>query len=107
MSVWLPSLADPHSVWFDGCDVILLMRNFKMWPRIFFCIQIILLAAFALPARQALAQVQDVGDQPGYLPDPADEELSPKLHRQLVYFRSNETPGTIVVQTSEKFLYVV
>jgi lipoprotein-anchoring transpeptidase ErfK/SrfK len=84
-----------------------MMRNSKMLTRIFLCIQIVLLASFAMPARQVLAQGADMGDQPGYVPDPADEELSPELQRQLVYFRSNEPPGTIVVQTSEKFLYIV
>ncbi len=75
--------------------------------RICFCLQIMLLVSLALPGRGLAQQPMDLGDQPGYLPDPADEELSPELQRQLVYFRSNEPPGTIVVQTSEKFLYVV
>lgn len=75
--------------------------------RICFCLQIMLLVSLALPGRGLAQQPMDLGDQPGYLPDPADEELSPELQRQMVYFRSNEPPGTIVVQTSEKFLYVV
>ena len=38
---------------------------------------------------------------------PADEELSPELQRQMVSYRTTEPPGTIIVHTSERFLYVV
>jgi lipoprotein-anchoring transpeptidase ErfK/SrfK len=61
---------------------------------------------WVLLAPQARAQT-DQGDQPGVIPDAADEELSPEFARQVVFYRTNETPGTIVVQTSERFLYVV
>ena len=73
------------------------------------CIQIVLLASLAMPMPQAHAQrfPSDSGDQPGVIPDAADEELSPELARQMVSYRSNEPPGTIIVQTSERFLYVV
>ncbi len=33
--------------------------------------------------------------------------LDPKYMRQVVAFRTNEAPGTIVVRTGEKFLYLV
>ena len=79
--------------------------------RLCFCIQIVLLASLALPASPALAQRYqsraDTGDQPGVVPDAADEELSPELQRQMVSYRTNEVPGTIIVHTSERFLYVV
>jgi lipoprotein-anchoring transpeptidase ErfK/SrfK len=52
-----------------------------------------------------LAQVSD--DQPGMIPNPVDEQLDPRFQRQIVFFRSNEPPGTIIVHTSERFLYVV
>ena len=82
------------------------MRGFQVLLRIFF--QIILMALLALPAQLVSAQQpMDLGDQPGYQPDPADEQLSPELQRQFVFFRSNESPGTIVVHTSERFLYIV
>jgi lipoprotein-anchoring transpeptidase ErfK/SrfK len=78
------------------------------------CIPIIVLALLAMPMPQAFAQRNtfqtlqaDKGDQPGVIPDAADEELSPEFARQMVFFRSNEEPGTVVVQTSERFLYVV
>src|SRR5476649_21046 len=70
------------------------------------CICVFLLALLALPAPRAFSQT-DKGDQPGVVPDAADEELPPEFARQMVFFRSNEEPGTIVVQTSERFLYVV
>jgi lipoprotein-anchoring transpeptidase ErfK/SrfK len=49
----------------------------------------------------------DIEDQPGYVPPQDAETLAGPWEKQLVYFRSNESPGTIIVQTSEKFLYLV
>jgi lipoprotein-anchoring transpeptidase ErfK/SrfK len=69
---------------------------------------IFLLAVSCVTASSpALAQRLDVGDQPGYVPTASEEELPPEYRRQVVFFRSNEAPGTIVVHTSERFLYVV
>jgi lipoprotein-anchoring transpeptidase ErfK/SrfK len=77
--------------------------------RQFVCLQIVLLAALASPPASAFEQRQDmsIGDQPGLVPDEADEELSTEFQRQVVYYRSTESPGTIIVHTSERFLYVV
>ena len=63
----------------------------------------------AMAASHALAQREQmsVGDQPGLIPDPEDERLSPQFQRQVVLYRSSESPGTIIVHTSERFLYVV
>jgi lipoprotein-anchoring transpeptidase ErfK/SrfK len=61
----------------------------------------------SLAAPHALAQGRDVGDQPGYIPDAAEERTDPKFQRQVVFYRSNEPAGTIIVHTSERFLYVV
>jgi lipoprotein-anchoring transpeptidase ErfK/SrfK len=57
----------------------------------------------------ALAQGREmfIDEQPGFVPDPADERLPPEFARQVVFYRSNEAPGTIIVHTSERFLYVV
>ena len=77
--------------------------------RLCFCILIFLVASLAMPMPHALAQrgnPQDA-DQPGMIPDAADEELSPELQRQMVSYRTNEAPGTIIVHTSERFLYVI
>jgi lipoprotein-anchoring transpeptidase ErfK/SrfK len=46
-------------------------------------------------------------DQPGYVPSKKEEELPAELHKQVVFFRTNEPAGTIVVNTSERFLYHV
>ena len=77
--------------------------------RIRFCIQIVLVASLAIPVPHAFARNDNlsIGDQPGLVPDSADEQLSPELQRQMVSYRTNEAPGTIIVQTSERFLYVI
>jgi lipoprotein-anchoring transpeptidase ErfK/SrfK len=48
-----------------------------------------------------------IEEQPGYEPDPSAEQLPPAFQRQLVFYRTAEPPGTIIVQTSERFLYLV
>jgi len=48
-----------------------------------------------------------VQEQPGLVPDPDEERLPAAYQRQLVFFRSAEPPGTVVVHTSERFLYLV
>jgi lipoprotein-anchoring transpeptidase ErfK/SrfK len=60
----------------------------------------------SMPPSRALAQSNDE-ERPGMVPNPADEQLDPNFRRQLVFFRSNEPLGTIIVHTSERFLYVV
>jgi lipoprotein-anchoring transpeptidase ErfK/SrfK len=66
------------------------------------------IAVFAtLAASSAFAQGREVLDQPGYEPSQADEQIDPRFQRTVVFFRTNEAPGTIVVNTNERFLYVV
>jgi lipoprotein-anchoring transpeptidase ErfK/SrfK len=48
-----------------------------------------------------------VAEQPGMVPDPDEERLPAALQRQLVFFRSTEPPGTVIVHTTERFLYLV
>ncbi len=48
-----------------------------------------------------------IQDQPGYVPTPQEENLPPQYRPQPVYFRTNEAPGTIVIHTDERFLYLV
>jgi len=70
------------------------------------------LAVAALPAvSQRGPAVVYAGEE---LPDeetpgvvPKQEEASPQFQRQVVFFRTNEEPGTIVVHTSERYLYLV
>ncbi len=52
-------------------------------------------------------QIVDVPEKPGYVPSPAEEQLDPQFRRQPVFFRNNEAPGTIVIHTNERFLYLV
>jgi len=79
-----------------------------MLLRLCFRVQLIL-AACLLPTSLAVAQRTDmsIGDQPGYIPDPAEEQLPGQFRRQVVLYRSSEPVGTIIVHTSERFLYVV
>ncbi|MFG1401075.1 L,D-transpeptidase [Xanthobacter sp. V0B-10] len=50
----------------------------------------------------------DIGDQPGYVPPDDDEaQMDPAFRRQPVYFRTTEPPGTIIISTNERFLYLV
>jgi lipoprotein-anchoring transpeptidase ErfK/SrfK len=70
-----------------------------------FCIQVTLFAGLA--GSQALAQGRDPGDQPGHIANAADEQLDPKWQKTVVFYRTTEAPGTIIVQSNERYLYVV
>ena len=72
-----------------------------------FVFRMIVLALWLIAPSAALAQVRDVGDQPGRIPDPAEERLPPQFQRQLVFYRTSEPPGTVIVHTNERYLYVV
>jgi lipoprotein-anchoring transpeptidase ErfK/SrfK len=52
-------------------------------------------------------ETMQIEDQPGYVPDPETERLPAAFQRQAVFYRTTEAPGTIIVQTSERFLYLV
>jgi lipoprotein-anchoring transpeptidase ErfK/SrfK len=53
------------------------------------------------------AEELPVEEQPGVVPDPDEERLPAAYQRQLVFFRTAEPPGTIIISTSERFLYLV
>ncbi|GLK72630.1 L,D-transpeptidase [Ancylobacter dichloromethanicus] len=59
------------------------------------------------PAAGMGNQIVDVPEKPGYVPSAGEEQLDPAFRRQPVYFRTNEPPGTIIVHTNERFLYLV
>jgi lipoprotein-anchoring transpeptidase ErfK/SrfK len=59
-----------------------------------------------LSASQSQAQAPDVGDQPGLVPDDT-VELDPEWRKQVVYYRTNEAPGTIIISTKERHLYLI
>jgi lipoprotein-anchoring transpeptidase ErfK/SrfK len=74
-------------------------RFAPIWP-------VLACVAFLFSGVSAHAQSNDPGDQPGV---EADEsyELEPQFQKQMVYYRTSEAPGTIIVQTNERYLYVV
>ena len=61
-----------------------------------------------LSASQSQAQLRqpDVGDQPGLIADDS-VELDPEFRKTAVLYRTNEPPGTIIVQTAERHLYLI
>ena len=59
-----------------------------------------------LSISQSYAQQPDVGDQPGLLADDS-VELDPEYRKQMVYYRSTEPPGTIIISTAERHLYLI
>jgi lipoprotein-anchoring transpeptidase ErfK/SrfK len=89
-------------------------RQMPFWTR--FVLGFLVAAGLALAATSADAQARkpqdpqeewDIEDQPGYVPPAGAESLVGPWEKQLVYFRTNEAPGTIVVHTSERHLYLV
>jgi lipoprotein-anchoring transpeptidase ErfK/SrfK len=64
--------------------------------------------AFAQAAPQrAMRETMAIGDEPGRV---STEEVvidEGPFARQMVFFRSSDAPGTVVIHTSERFLYVV
>ena len=71
------------------------------------CFAIALVMFTALAAPDAFAQGRDGDDQPGMIASPDDEQLDPKWQKTVVFYRTAEAPGTIIVQTSERYLYVI
>jgi lipoprotein-anchoring transpeptidase ErfK/SrfK len=59
-----------------------------------------------LPALPSYAQQQDPGDQPGLVADDG-YQLDPEWQKQVVLYRTTEAPGTIIVSTSERHLYLI
>ncbi|WP_291849464.1 L,D-transpeptidase [Bradyrhizobium sp.] len=55
---------------------------------------------------QAQSRQPDVGDQPGLMPDES-VELDPQFKKTAVFYRTSEAPGTIIVVTAERHLYLV
>ena len=50
----------------------------------------------------------DINDAaPGVIPKTGVESLMPAYRHQLVLYNTNEAPGTIVVDTPERFLYLI
>ena len=60
----------------------------------------------ALSAAPGFAQSQDPGDQPGLVADD-NYQLDPEWQKQMVLYRTTEAPGTIIVSTAERHLYLI
>src|SRR6266850_1860329 len=67
---------------------------------------IIAAAGLMLSVSQSFAQKPDVGDQPGLIADDS-VELDPEYRRTAVLYRTSEAPGTIIIQTAERHLYLI
>jgi lipoprotein-anchoring transpeptidase ErfK/SrfK len=69
---------------------------------------VIAASGLVLSASQSQAQTRqpDVGDQPGLIADDS-VELDPQFKKTAVLYRTNEPPGTIIVVTAERHLYLV
>jgi lipoprotein-anchoring transpeptidase ErfK/SrfK len=67
-----------------------------------------LIAAVGLvfSSTQSHAQKRPDADEPGLIADDR-YELSPQFRKQTVYYRTSEAPGTIIVVTAERHLYLV
>src|SRR5450432_1659102 len=63
-------------------------------------------AGLMLSVSHSFAQQPDVGDQPGLLADDS-VELGPEYQLTAVLYRTTEAPGTIIIQTAERHLYLI
>ena len=67
-------------------------------------------AAAVLPSALSSAAQQEemnVQDKPGYVPTPEEEQLTGAFEKQEVFFRTTEASGTIIIDTNDRFLYLV
>ncbi|WP_438275561.1 L,D-transpeptidase [Nitrobacter sp.] len=65
-------------------------------------------ACLLLSATHGFAQQPrpDVGDEPGLVADDSFQ-LDPEYRKQVVLYRTTEPPGTIIIQTAERHLYLI
>ena len=63
-------------------------------------------AGLLLSASQSYAQKPDVGDEPGLIADD-NVELDPQFKKTAVLYRTSEPPGTIIISTKDRHLYLV
>src|ERR1700730_8335002 len=48
-----------------------------------------------------------IEEQPGLVPDPSDEQLPEIYQRQVVFYRTAESAGTIIIDTADRYLYLI
>ena len=58
-------------------------------------------------ARAQAGHAMTIDEQPGHVPDAGEEQLPPEFQKQAVFYRTNEAPGTIIVDTADRYLYLV
>jgi lipoprotein-anchoring transpeptidase ErfK/SrfK len=91
-----------HSKFLDGiCR--LQRRNFQ-WAALAWTVTTA--AGLMLAASQSFAQQPYEADQPGLIADDS-YQLDPEWQKQMVFFRTTEPPGTIIISTAERHLYLV
>jgi lipoprotein-anchoring transpeptidase ErfK/SrfK len=66
----------------------------------------VFVAALILSSSPGHAQQSDPGDQPGLIADDS-VELDPQFRKQMVLYRTTEPPGTIIISTADRHLYLV
>jgi lipoprotein-anchoring transpeptidase ErfK/SrfK len=81
------------------------MSRKYLWVRVL--ASLLAMAVFAPHVLSAPKKLLLVDEQPGYVPAAKEELLSAKFRPQPVFFRTTHSPGTIVVHTDERFLYLV
>ena len=84
------------------------LRNLGKLPSL---ISGILIGALAVVVAADCADAQPrelaIGEQPGVVPNPRDEQLSAAYQRQAVFYRTNEPLGTIIVDVVYRYLYFI
>jgi lipoprotein-anchoring transpeptidase ErfK/SrfK len=63
-------------------------------------------AGLMVSASQSFAQKPEVGDQPGLIADDS-VQLDPEYRKTAVLYRTTEAPGTIIISTAERHLYLI
>jgi lipoprotein-anchoring transpeptidase ErfK/SrfK len=81
------------------------------------CVLVIITAALDLINLSAAAQTSrapnvssgesTIEEQPGVVPNPSDEQLPAIYQRQVVFYRTVEPAGTIIVDTTDRHLYLI
>jgi lipoprotein-anchoring transpeptidase ErfK/SrfK len=68
---------------------------------------LVLLGAAPVRATPPDAVTMDIGDEPGRISTEEVRIEDGPYARQLVFYRSNEAPGAIVISTADRFLYLI
>lgn len=71
---------------------------------------LLLIASFSSATAQSRASQRidmPIDDQPGLEAPAGDEGMDPSYMRQPVFYRTTEMPGTIVIDTENRFLYLI